>query len=166
MRRLLTSQLEALVGCEVSYTAPEALGQASIRYFAQAIADDNPLYRDQSAARRAGYDDVIAPPTLVCESNQYMDGTPDNDGYIGHSWDINIPGTRHLRGGHEYEFFQVVKPQDRITATWRLAEMSEGKTRDDRALLFVISEVRYTNQFGELLATNRETTLYQEIPDG
>jgi hypothetical protein len=44
--------------------------------------------------------------------------------------------------------------------------MSEGKTRDDRALLFVISEVRYTNQFGELLATNRETTLYQEIPDG
>ena len=36
-----------------SYTAPEELGRASIRYFALAIGDYNPLYVDKRAAERA-----------------------------------------------------------------------------------------------------------------
>ena len=38
---------------------------AKVREFAVALGDDNPLYRDPVAARRAGYPHVIAPPTFA-----------------------------------------------------------------------------------------------------
>ena len=46
---------------------PKKIGRASIRYFALAIGDDNPLYVDDAYARAAGYPSIIAPPTFVCE---------------------------------------------------------------------------------------------------
>ena len=88
---LLTPELRALVGRETSYTAPEELGRAAMRYFALAIGDHNPLYTDQEFARAHGYPDVIAPPTLICETNQYAGLLPDPDGYAGHSWHLDVP---------------------------------------------------------------------------
>lgn len=156
---LLNAELRAFLGRETEYTAPEELGRASIRYFARAVGDDNPVYTDDCAARAAGLPGVVAPPTLVCETNQYMDRPRDPDGYLGHSWDLPVSGCRMIRGGHEYVFAQPVVPADVITARWRLAELFEKKD-----LLFVVSEVTYTNQRGEHLATNRETTIYQPLP--
>jgi acyl dehydratase len=43
---------------------PCEASRVKIMEFAQAIGDPNPVYRDQAAARRAGYPDVIAPPTF------------------------------------------------------------------------------------------------------
>ena len=45
---LLTPELMAMVGLEACYTAPEELGRASIRYFAVAVGDHNPLYTDDA----------------------------------------------------------------------------------------------------------------------
>lgn len=155
---LLTDELRAWIGREAVYTAPEELGRAALRYFALAVGDDNPVYTDDQAARAAGYDGIVAPPTLVCETNQYMDRPRDADGYMGHTWDLPITGCRQLRGGHEYAFGQPVVPSDVLTARWRIAELFEK-----RDLLFVVSEVVYTNQHGAHLATNRETTIYQPL---
>ncbi len=90
---LLTDELRARIGQTASYTAPEPLGRAAIRYFAAAVGDANPLYTDPAYAREHGYDDVIAPPTLLAETNQYVTGAPDADGYLGHSWHLEVPGT-------------------------------------------------------------------------
>ena len=53
----ITDELKSWIGREVTYTAPEELGQASIRYFAMALGDDNPVFsrcgvRAQYAPRR------------------------------------------------------------------------------------------------------------------
>jgi len=162
MASLLTDELKGWIGREVSYTAPEELGRAAIRYFALALGDNNPLYRDEEFARKTRHGGIIGPPTLVCETNQYMDASPDEDGYIGHTWHLPVPHSRLIRGGNEYEFFQPVRPTDRITVTWRLVDIYERETRSG-SMLFVVSEVRYTNQHGQLLATNRETNLYQPL---
>ena len=77
---LLTPELQARIGETAVYTAPEELGRASIRYFALAVGDYNPLYVDQRAAQNAGLRDVMAPPTLVTETNQYMIGPRGEDG--------------------------------------------------------------------------------------
>jgi acyl dehydratase len=45
-------------------TRPYEVAREKIREFADAIGDDNPVYRDQDAARALGYPDVIAPPTF------------------------------------------------------------------------------------------------------
>lgn len=41
------------------------VGREKIREFAEAIGDDNPAYRDASAARALGHGDVVAPPTFA-----------------------------------------------------------------------------------------------------
>ena len=131
---LLDDQIRALAGRQVSYTAPEPLGRAAIRYFARAVGDDNPLYTDRETARAAGYRDVIAPPTFVCETNQYADGRPDDEGYVGHAWDIPVPeGTRLVRGGHEYEFHAPVHPDTVVTVTWIVEDLEEKTSRSGAA---------------------------------
>lgn len=157
---LLTRELRELVGRTVSYTAPEPLGRAAIRYYALAVGDDNPLYTDDEAARAAGLPGVIAPPTLVCDTNQYAGLAADADGHAGHSWPLEVSGATAVRGGNDYEFHRPVSPDDVITATWTLADISERRTRAGARMLVVVSEARYTNQRRELLAVNRETLLY------
>lgn len=163
MTTLLTDEVRAWIGREATYTAPEPLGAAAIRYFALAVGDENPLYRDAAFARAHGHDDVIAPPTLICETNQYMDRPIDADGYIGHTWEIPVVGCRKVRGGHTYTFERPVRPSDRIRVTWRILDITEKTSSSGRGLLVVESEARYRNQDGDLLATNVETIIYQEL---
>ena len=160
---MLSDELRSWIGREASYHAPEELGRASLRYFALAIGDDNPLYTDDEYARAAGFPSVIAPPTFVCETSQYAHRPPNPDGYLGHTWELPLPGCRMIRGGNDYEFARPVLPTDRLSVTWRLEDISEHASASGAPLLIVVSLATYTNQHGELLARNRETTIYQPL---
>ena len=160
MSSRITDALRAWIGREVTYVAPEPIGAASIRYFALAIGDDSPLHRDEAFAACTAHAGVIAPPTMVCETNQLYARAPDRNGYIGHTWALPIEDRGFVRGGNEYEFLQPVRPDDRVTVTWRLVELFERPSARGEPLLFVVSEARYTNQRGELLAVNRETNIH------
>jgi acyl dehydratase len=160
---LLTEELETWIGREAHYPAREELGRASIRYFALAMADDNPLYVDDDYAREAGYASVIAPPTLVCETCQYAHRRPDEEGYIGHEWDLPVPGCRLIRAGNEYEFVRAVLPSDRISVTWTLERIEERSRASGGTQLFVTSVARYRDAVGEVVAVNRETLVYQPL---
>ncbi|MDA8370712.1 MAG: MaoC family dehydratase N-terminal domain-containing protein [Nocardiopsaceae bacterium] len=157
---LLTPEIEAMVGREVNYTAPEELGRAAIRYYAQAVGDDNPLYTDDEYARANGYDGVIAPPTLICETNQYAGLERDTEGYAGHGWGLDIPGTRQVRGGNSYTFHRPVRPSDVITATWTITDVRERVNSAGHEMLVINSRANYRNQDGELLVTNEETLIF------
>ena len=43
--------------------------------------------------------------------------------------------------------------------TWRIVDIYERETRKGGSMVFIISEGRYSNQRGELLAINRETMI-------
>jgi acyl dehydratase len=159
LSELLTDEVKAWVGREVSYTAPDELGRAAIRYFALAIGDENPLYHDDDFAKASGRPSVIAPPTLVCETGQYMTGSRDA---IGHTWNLPVQGVRMIRGGNEYEFVRPVVPDDVITASWRIEDIKERTTSAGLPMLIVDSKASYTNQKGDLLAINLETLIYQK----
>ncbi|MFF3501750.1 MaoC family dehydratase N-terminal domain-containing protein [Streptomyces sp. NPDC003247] len=157
---LLTDALRRrLTGRTAVYTAPEELGRAAIRYFALATGNGDPLHLDPAYARAHGHPDVVAPPTLVCETNQYAGLPPDADGYAGHTWGVDVPGTRAVRGGNAYTFHRPVRPDDRITATWTLTSVTERTTGGGLPMLVVRSHCAYTSG-GKLLAENEETMLY------
>ena len=161
---LLTEEVRAYLHAKAIYQAPDPMGRAAFRYFARAIGDDNPLYRDPAAARAAGYRDVIAPPTLLCETNQYVDRPRDEEGYIGHLWKLPVGPCRQVRGGNAYEFFKPVYPDDVVQAEWEIVDMAERTSGSGAPMLIVTSMARYTNQDGELLATNTETLIYIAVP--
>ena len=157
---LLTNEIRALEGCTKVYTAPEPFGAAAGRYFGLAIGDDNPLYSDADYARAQGLPGVTAPLTLVCETNQYANVPPDHEGYAGHTWDLDIPGTRQVRGGNAYTFHRRLRPEDVVTATWRISSVTEKTTGSGTPMLLVGSTATYTNQDGDLLAENDETIIF------
>ena len=160
---LLTDELKAWIGREAHYPAREELGRASIRYFALATGDDNPLYVDEAYAKEAGYPSVIAPPTLICETCQYAHQPPTADGYIGHEWHLPVANCRLIRAGNDYEFMRPVLPEDRISATWTLEDIVERSSSRGGTQLFVTSVARYRDTKGEVVAVNRETLVYQPL---
>jgi acyl dehydratase len=44
---------------------PDAVNQAMIRHWVEAMGDENPVYLDEDAARAHGFPGVIAPPTML-----------------------------------------------------------------------------------------------------
>ncbi len=144
-----------MVGHEVTYRAPDAVSAASARYFAQAIGDNNPLYRREG--------DSIVPPTLIFETTQITDERPNADGYAGHSWPIEIPGTRLLRGGHRYRWHRDVRPDDVITSKWRLDAVEERTTSAGHPMVVVTSTCRYSDEQGGIIAENEETLLFVAV---
>ncbi len=160
---LLTDDVRALVGQRRVYIAPEPIGAAAFRYFSIATGDDNLLYSDASYAQKAGLPGVTAPPTLICETNQYANLPMEPGGYAGHSWDINLPGTRQVRGGNSYTFYRRVRSEDVLTALWEITGVEEKTTRSGAAMLIVASRATYTDQRDELLAINDETLIFVEL---
>jgi acyl dehydratase len=159
---LLTDEIRALVGNRRVYTAPEPFGRAAGRYFGLAIGDLNPLSLDDAAARDAGLPGVTIPPTLVCETNQYAGLPIDEHGYAGHLWEIDVPGTRMVRGGNRYTFHRRIRPEDVVTATWEITGVQEKQTRSGAAMLLVTSRATYTDADGGPLAENEETLVFVE----
>ncbi len=160
---LLTEELKSWIGREAHYPAREELGRASIRYFALALGDDNPLYVDDRYAREAGYPSVIAPPTLIVESCQYAHRPADEEGYIGHEWHLPVANCRMIRAGNEYEFVRPVLPEDRLSVAWKLEDIVERSSSRGGTQLFVTSVARYYDAQNALVATNRETLVYQPL---
>jgi acyl dehydratase len=160
MTSRITDELKSCIGREAKYTAPEELGRSALRYFALATNDDNPVYQDDTFAKATRHGGIIAPPTLVCETNQFIKQHPDCNGYGGHAWDLPLPHSRFIRGGNDYELHQPVRPDDLVSVTWTILDIYERSTQRLGLLVFVVSEARYLNQRDELLAVNRETNIY------
>lgn len=163
---LLTDEMRALAGRRKVYTAPEPLGAAAGRYFGLAIGDRNPLYSDPEYARAQGLADVTAPPTLICETNQYANLPIDPDGHAGHQWGIDLPGTRQVRGGNRYVFHRRILPSDIVTAAWEITEVAGKRNRAGAEMLIITSRATYTQQNGDLLAENEETIIYVSLEAG
>ena len=45
--------------------APDAVNVPMIRHWVEAMGDHNPVYVSDEAARAAGYDELVAPPTML-----------------------------------------------------------------------------------------------------
>ena len=63
-----------------------------------------------------------------------------------------------VRAGEEYEFFKPVFVGDTISVKLKLLDVFEKRGRSG-VLIFTTSEARYTNQDGELLATQKITMI-------
>ena len=154
----LLAELKGTVGQELVFRAPDEMGRASFRKYALAIGDFNPLYFDRAFARQHGLRDVMAPPTLLCDTWQYIDSDIDARGdLVGRGKIRDLEG---LRAGNDYEFFQPLHPDDVITAYWKVKDVYEKAGRSGR-LVFQEIEVSFFNQREELLARNTETLFYR-----
>lgn len=119
--------------------------RGAIRRFAEAIGDPNPLFNDEKEARKTRFGGMIAPPTF-CRS--LSAAIPDVK--------LDMPAYRGLDGGSDWEYFEPIRPGDRITVQSKLADLRESEGRLG-PMVFITTETTYTNQYGVVCAIQRST---------
>ncbi len=122
--------------------------RGAIRRFAEAIGDPNPVFNHEADARHMRFGGMIAPPTF-CRS--LSAAIPDVKLDMGESF-------RGLDGGSDWEYFEPIRPGDRITVQTRIADLRESSGRLG-PMVFITTETSYTNQFGQLCALQRSTAI-------
>ena len=121
--------------------------KGAIIKFAQAIGDENLLWNNDAAARGTRYGGLIAPPTFLRSWQLERPELP-----------FELPFTRLLDGGSDWEYFQPVRPGDQITAVSRLTDLQE-RTGRMGLMIIMTSLITYRNQFDELVATQTSTAI-------
>ena len=121
--------------------------KGAIIKFAEAIGDDNPVYNDEAAARASKYGGLIAPPTFLRSA---VSARPDLP--------FDVPFDRVLDGGSDWDYFQPVRPGDRITAVSRIEDINERNGSIGLMLIQTIV-ITYTNQFDQVVATQTSTSI-------
>ena len=121
--------------------------KGAIIKFARAIQDDNPLFNDEVAARSSRFGGLIAPPTFLRSVGTLRPELP-----------FELPLTRLLDGGSDWEYFHPVRPGDRITSVAKITDVSE-RTGRLGAMVFMTVVITYRNQLDQVVATQTGTSI-------
>ena len=65
---------------------------------------------------------------------------------------------RGLDGGSEWEYFEPIRPGDRISVVSKIADIRESAGRLG-AMVFITVETSYTNHYNQLCALQRSTVI-------
>ena len=149
---VITQEMRDVIGVE-SEAITYDVERGAIRKFAEAIGDDNPLYVDEEAARKSRYGGLIAPPTFMRSMSAGSSRAT-----------VQSPYSAALDGGSVWEYFEPVRPGDRISVTMKVSDMFEREGRLGN-MLFIIRETNYVNQFGKTVAIQRGTGISYQPSD-
>ena len=139
---IIPESLRNAIGVESDPITYE-IEKGHIARFAEAIGDENPLYSDEIKARNSKYGGIIAPTTF------YRALRPGSLPETAES-----PFTRNLDAGSDWEYFEPIRPGDRITVTIKLADVVEREGRLGK-MIIITRETRYENQLGQIVATQK-----------
>src|SRR3979490_1419531 len=93
--------------------------KGSIRRFAEAIGETNPIYFEEAAARAAGYRSVVAPPTFPT--------TPRAGSDLRESLLLS-PGKHLLQAEQSFEYARPIVAGDRLTVRSKVVEVAQRAT--------------------------------------
>lgn len=145
-------------------SARDPVNRPMIHHLCDALDDRNPVYLDPDAARAAGFDDVVAPPSALQVWNM---ATPREmverrESVVDRAYDT----LRH--GGYpncvavncEQEYGRYLVPGDVLTAVEQVAELSAHKETRLGPGYFITTLTTYTDQHGEFVGSMRFRTLW------
>jgi acyl dehydratase len=135
---------KALIGKEYPQSSPYEVGREKIRDFATAIGDFNPIYHDEGAAKAAGYDDIIAPPTFLTTLGFKFGPQVVGDPELGLNYAMVVHGEQ------EFEILRPVKPGDMLVGKPKITQIAaRGKNE------FLTYEAAIDTTSGEKVAIAR-----------
>ena len=123
--------------------------------FDDAIGEDNPVFRDPEAARVAGFDGQLAPPTFVTTMQLQTSGQAVLDQELG------LDYSRVVHGEQEYEYVRPVMVGETLTATPRIADIF---SRGPNEYLLIESEIKDAR--GSTVVVARTTLLSRGTAGG
>jgi len=148
---LITDELRKLIGMTLE-TIVFKVEEGAIQRYAEAIGDPNPLYNDPDFASKTKYGRLLAPPGFT--------GWPVKAGrlsqrLLGSLAKAGAP-SRLLDGGIEFEFIEPIGAGDVLTATTKVASMTERETKLGMTI-FTTLETTFVNKKGDVAIKSRST---------
>jgi acyl dehydratase len=116
--------------------------------FAEAIGEQDPIYRDPQAAKAAGYAEQVAPPTFVTRMQILTSGQVVLDQELG------LDYTRVVHGEQAYEWRRPVVVGDVLSATPRIADIYARNANE-----FLVIEAEITDASADTVVVARSTLL-------
>ena len=92
-----------------------------IRLFCKAIGEEDPIYVDEAAAKKAGYRAIPAPPTFL---TAVTNDDPDKGGLLRL---LNVDIGLILHGEQHYEYLAPVHVGDKITCQQKVIDIYDKK---------------------------------------
>ena len=144
-----------------------------IMMFARAVGDTNPAYHDADAARQAGAEGIVAPPTFPQAVAQF-----DPDYYLrpkpGEPWfgsgktpsgvEGKPPSLGGLHAEQHFEYRRPLRPGDVLTVEYKDGKTWEKESKRAGKLTFREKIAEYRDQSGELVAVARSVGVTTERP--
>lgn len=125
----------------------------AIRQFAEAIGDSNPVFRDDAAARDAGYSGVPAEPTFVTRFHvDFAEAGLDPE----HS--------QVLHGEQEYTYERPLVAGDELSVRYRVASIRQSGRAGGMAIMTL--ELLGDAPDGQRVATGKATIIVRDIEPG
>lgn len=133
-------------------THPEAgtVTAEQVRAFADAIGDENAIYRDEAAARAAGYERIPAPPTFVTRFR-----VPFAEA------GLDVEHSQVLHGEQVYSYARPVYVGDALTARHRVASIRQS-SRGGMAIMTIEQLVDDAN--GTRVVTGQAIVIVRDAP--
>ena len=133
--------------------------KGSIRRYADAVGNDNPLYYDEEHAKKSRYGSIIAPPGFFGWPKTAAPSAGGMGAIMETLFEAGYGGI--LDGGISYEFYLPIRAGDTLVASPKFADASlkEGKTK----MMVCRLETSYLNQNGDLVAKAFHTLIGRQL---
>ena len=109
----------------------------------------NPIYSDEEAAKKAGYQGIPIPPTFPISSFFWT-----GDGLMEVVKTLGLDLNKLLHREEEFEYFGNIYAGDVITRKMKVTDMFE-KGKKERLVSVTVLETEIINQRGELVVKSR-----------
>jgi acyl dehydratase len=143
---LITDELRKQIGVAKQSNTIE-MEKGMLRQFVDSVGDPNPLWSDEEYAKKSQYGGITFPPSILAAS--LMGGSGP--------W-LEVGLQRILDGGGEWEFLKPIRPGDVITVVGTIGDLREREGGVGK-MLFIISDIEWKNQRGEVVATGKSTII-------
>ncbi|MBI2985250.1 MAG: MaoC family dehydratase N-terminal domain-containing protein [Deltaproteobacteria bacterium] len=129
------------------------IDKVKVQEYVHALQDDNPVFRDEQAAKAEGYEGTLVPLGLIQTITAY-----DTAGLLSK---LNIAFEQVLAGDLEWEFYRLIQAGEPITGQTRVVDVYEKQGRQGKMTFFIMETV-YTNQRGEKVMRDKVTLIRRD----
>tara|TARA_Y100000590_G_C15748045_1_gene1023022 strand:+ start:6584 stop:7084 length:501 start_codon:yes stop_codon:yes gene_type:complete len=145
-KKIITDELKSYLNVE-SKPIFYDVDKNSVKNFAIAVGNENPLYFDETFARSTVYGTIIA-PYMYLRSLRPVRFDPE----------FPEPFSHILDAGSKFNFFFPIKIGDTISVIKKLVDIFEKDGRMGK-MLFRKIEITYSNQINQIVAKELNTII-------
>ncbi|MDQ0859269.1 MaoC family dehydratase N-terminal domain-containing protein [Bacillus sp. V2I10] len=137
-----------LIG-SASEKVKNSIEQGTVRKFAEAIGDENPLFIDEAAGARSKYKRILAPPTFPVTLNY---GTIEG---------LKLPAKGLIHGEQSFHYEKPLLVGDTVFCSSRLVNYKERTGRGGSMGMLTIERLGETEE-GDLIFSMKQVVILTE----